>query len=620
MSSTDSESVGEGPALQSSRKRRPDNWVRSVKKAKRDSGQAYVSSTAKQVAPKELGPPCACANKCYDKVGDDNVKLLFDSYWALKSHDLQSQYLNKRVSECEVRRSRVKGRESRKKFSKEYSVLVNNSKIIVCLAAFLNIHAISYKRVRNVCSKVSASPTGALAPDQRGRHEPYHKTSPAHLQLIQRFVKSLPTCTSHYSRTKNPDKLYLPPGSTWAGLYDAFKKYMVDHDEEENAIKQSRFILEVQNYKIGIRPPKSDTCSTCDHFKTQMEELDSEEHREELAQLGIKKMEHQFHAKAGHNFLQLYTKDKTPGIYALSVDLQQTLVTPRLTTSAQYYRCKMWTYNLGIHDLKTNKAFFYVWNESEARRGSSEVASCLNHFIETYVPDETLKLVVFSDNCAGQNKNINVVLFYLRLIHANRFSSIVHFFLESGHSFLPCDRDFGVFEKHLKGKEVYTTDHYTELMRTHRRKDQVTVVRMEEQHFLDFEVLQQHVSKGGQTASGFKAARRLMVSNDFKLGIKVSAGYMDGGYHEVREWQLQKGKGKKYNPTKFNLSAVPLPVKYPGGVTMNKKKLQHLQDLCKYVPQSHRTYFTRLFETQQSMTAGNASEDVDDPADDVLDY
>ena len=76
MSSNDSESGGEGPALQSSRKRRPDTWVRSVKKAKRDSGQAYVSTTAKQVAAKELGPPCVCADKCYDKVGEDNVKLL----------------------------------------------------------------------------------------------------------------------------------------------------------------------------------------------------------------------------------------------------------------------------------------------------------------------------------------------------------------------------------------------------------------------------------------------------------------------------------------------------------------------------------------------------------------
>ena len=55
MSSSGSESGGEGPALQSSRKRRPKAWVRSVKKVKRDSGQGYVSTTSKQVA-KELGP------------------------------------------------------------------------------------------------------------------------------------------------------------------------------------------------------------------------------------------------------------------------------------------------------------------------------------------------------------------------------------------------------------------------------------------------------------------------------------------------------------------------------------------------------------------------------------
>ena len=499
---------------------------------------------------------------------------------------------------------------------------VNNKVFVVCRVAFVNIHGISNKRVRCVCIKASTSATDTVSQDQRGKHDHHNQTNPLYLQLVKQFCESLPTCTSHYSRSKNPDKVYLLPGSTWSGLFEAFRVFLIENGEEPNVIKESRFIKEVQNYKIGLKAPRSDTCNTCDQYAIFLQDLesqDSPEAREEMASLGMKKNDHIFHAEAGRRMMSVYKEDKTPTIFCISIDLQQTLVTPHLTTSAQYYRCKMSTYNLGIHDLKKNKAYFYVWNESEAKRGSCEVASCLNHFINHYVPDDMLKLIIFSDNCAGQNKNVNLVTYYLRLMHINRFSAVTHFFLESGHSYLPCDRDFGVFERSLKGKEVYTTDMYAHLMATHRKKGPVTVVRMDTRDFLDFDVFQQYISKGGQTSSGFQAARRLIISNTFMIGIQVSAGYADG-FHEPKYWQMQKGRSKEYNRTKFDLSQIALPVKYPEGVVMNKKKLEHLKDLAKYVPQVHRTYYTQLFEYQMKLTAAESSENVDNPADDILDY
>ncbi|MPC80009.1 hypothetical protein E2C01_074572 [Portunus trituberculatus] len=126
----------------------------------------------------------------------------------------------------------------------------------------------------------------------------------------------------------------------------------------------------------------------------------------------------------------------------------------------------MWTYNFGVHNLKeTTPAMLYVWNKSLAKRGSSEIGSCLLQYINTYVPALTTKLVIFSDNCGGENKNLNLSLLMIRFVQSGRFCSIKHYFLMSGHSYMSCDRDFGNLENFFRGREIYTTDHYVELMR-----------------------------------------------------------------------------------------------------------------------------------------------------------
>lgn len=614
---TDQNNEAGGSVLNPSRKRCPEKWKKCVKKAKRDSGESYVSPRSGVVAEKKPGPPCSCNNLCYNKVGVDNIKLIFDGYWGLGNHDAQSNYILCRVSDVEAKRSRVKGRESRRKKSRVYTVMLRNTTYTVCMQAFINMHAISEKRVRNVMAKAASSPTGTLTTDQRGRKEPPNKTSQDTLNLVQDFCKSLPTCQSHYSRAKNPDRLYLPPGSTWNGLFIAFQDFLEEKGLNRDSITERRFTDKVKEYKISIHPPRSDTCAVCDEFKMKLQELSKDKDQDKITELTIKKNEHQVNALVGRKFIDIYKKDTNPGIAAIAVDLQQTLPTPKLTVSAQYYRCKLWTYNLGIHDLKTNHPYFYVWHEAEAKRGSIEVASCINHFVKNYLGDEVLKLVVFSDNCAGQNKNINLVLSYLRLVHTDRFSSVHHYFLETGHSYLPCDRDFGVLEKHLRSKEVFTTDHYIECMKACRKKDPATVVRMTSDDFLNFSVLQKFINKGGQTAAGFRSARRIIASNDFTQGVTVCRGYGDSLFDPYK-WNLQKGPARAR--INFDLSTVAVPKMYPSGVIINKKKLQHIKFLANYVPTASRPFFNDLFASQDGVDVVDRMEEDDDPDDDFLEY
>jgi len=69
----------------------------------------------------------------------------------------------------------------------------------------------------------------------------------------------------------------------------------------------------------------------------------------------------------------------------------------------------------------------FLWPETVAGRGSNEIGSCLLKCFE--LADMAAKtLVVFSDNCSGQNKNYNIMSLWLYLIDIGRFTEIRHCF------------------------------------------------------------------------------------------------------------------------------------------------------------------------------------------------
>lgn len=107
-------------------------------------------------------------------------------------------------------------------------------------------------------------------------------------------------------------------------------------------------------------------------------------------------------------------------------------------------------YNLGIYDGKTGKSYMNMWTEDVAKRGSDEIASCLLKYIKEHPPTPNKHLIVFTDNCGGQNKDWTIMALWLHLVRTKVYKSIEHRFLVAGHTHLPCDRDFAAIEKHKK--------------------------------------------------------------------------------------------------------------------------------------------------------------------------
>lgn len=68
-----------------------------------------------------------------------------------------------------------------------------------------------------------------------------------------------------------------------------------------------------------------------------------------------------------------------------------------------------WVYNFCIHDVKTGQSDMYVWEENVAGRGSDEIGSCWQKWLDS-VANNINKVTVFADNCGGQSKNIVLAL------------------------------------------------------------------------------------------------------------------------------------------------------------------------------------------------------------------
>jgi hypothetical protein len=85
-------------------------------------------------------------------------------------------------------------------------------------------------------------------------------------------------------------------------------------------------------------------------------------------------------------------------------DLKQILLTPHNFESSLYYKRRLSTFNFTVYDLGTKNGYCYTWNETVAKRGGSEIASCVQSFIAEKSKAGIKDFVLFSDNFQGLNK------------------------------------------------------------------------------------------------------------------------------------------------------------------------------------------------------------------------
>lgn len=240
--------------------------------------------------------------------------------------------------------------------------------------------------------------------DKRDKHaNRKNNISEDSCENVRTRIRSIPKYTIHYSRLENPNKVYLDHDLNISRLY---KDYYIEWCNNNNIhpVKEDKYRrIFCTEFNIGFKLPKSDTCKTCDALSLQIEE--NKDNEEKLRALNFELELHQCRSNASK---PKEAKENPTKTSVISFDLQQALPVPNLTTGPAFYLRKIWVYNLRIHDCVSDIGYMYMWPENVAHRGSDEIASILfKHFKENEPIAE--KLIVFTDNCGGQNKNWTLV-------------------------------------------------------------------------------------------------------------------------------------------------------------------------------------------------------------------
>lgn len=122
---------------------------------------------------------------------------------------------------------------------------------------------------------------------------------------------------------------------------------------------------------LRFKPPCKDTCSTCDSLQIKISVSAGQHHTDLTAQLHA----HQNEADYAYNSKKFDKENCQYDTAVISFDLQQVLPTPYayLPTNIAYYKRQLSTYNLTIHNCKTNTSTHCMWYESVAARGANEI-------------------------------------------------------------------------------------------------------------------------------------------------------------------------------------------------------------------------------------------------------
>ena len=133
--------------------------------------------------------------------------------------------------------------------------------------------------------------------------------------------------------------------------------------------------------------------------------------------------EKQCHREIASKRYRLKSQDKemcknSVNAIVVMVDLQKCLPTPLITNSQSLYLKNFVLINYTIYDPVSKNSYCMMYNESGGARGGNEMASCfLKWAMKGIVGNDNVEsLIVWSDNCSGQNRNNFMVLQYFLAI------------------------------------------------------------------------------------------------------------------------------------------------------------------------------------------------------------
>lgn len=553
-------------------------------KTKRNSGKEYMTQQGKLVPARMLKPLMDCRSKCKDKIDINLQQTLFDGYWSLNSYDRRVSYMANLIVPTNkiANRKRTDNIEKQKNRQVTYKYFIpkNNELIVVCKLCFLSIFGEKPKFIQKICTQKVQSPVQKQTPDKRGKRAPRNKLSKRSIDLVQDHIKMLPSYESHYCR-KETTKKYLPAYFTLKLVYDDYVENV------DNPVSMSVYRQYFKQAGLKIKQPKKDTCALCDRFKIQISNNISSS--EEKAALIIKKNKHHDEAEETYEAKRKDSKTNDVNKCVIAFDLQQCLPTPSLESSVAFYKRQLWTFNLTVHNIQTSNASCYIWNETIAKRGANDIGSCVFHYLAN-LPLNITHVVMYSDNCGGQNKNSIFMAMCLAFLEKQDTIQIIdHKFMISGHTRMECDSDHGRIEKAKKryGIQINHPYDWAQLIR-YAGKEKFNVIEIQQSNFQDFNSL---------LKTKYKFKKKNEAGQVFSIRNVQWLRYNKSDKNIV-SYKLSLNDDEifhKMDLTKRNaLCDTPIPKAYNEELPITEEKKKDLMSLLQFIPELYHTFYKNL--------------------------
>lgn len=516
-------------------------------------------------------------------------KLIIFSKFRTLTYNEQSQFLAYQCIEIrEPIRPKVKNQPNpRRKCTVFYYLPIGKEKIRVCQKTVTDTLKVTSRRIQMLVEKLK---NGIEIKDFRGRHTNRpHAIKENVKDLIREHILSFPKQESHYSRSKTATE-FLSEDLNLKKMYRLFCEKYPEH--KSISIRTYNDIFAKLNLKFGL--PRSDTCTFCDKHYILLCAANTEEERHKISQdMQI----HQMRAKAGYAQIsedKQLAENNPSNIFVLFIDLQQVLFCPTLHHSSVFYQRQLSNYNLDIHDATSNNAFMMLWNETVAKRGAIEISSCLLRYVKEHFQPlqrgERKQLIIWSDRCVGQNNNWRMITTLKLLVDLTYFTEVHQKFLSTGHSFLPCDRDFSLIEKKKKTAKVFVPFEWVQVIVQARDSKPFYVLCMQREDFKDLANLEKALYRNPK----FKLTESLWN----KISSEDPNTLFTRETHNVlRPWKhfpIVKNIAK-YNASTLTFSSMEnLPLAYEGPLPISAAKKANLIDMCQYMSPVYHSFYENL--------------------------
>jgi hypothetical protein len=269
-----------------------------------------------------------------------------------------------------------------------------------------------------------------------------------------------------------------------------------------------------------------------------------------------------------------------------------------VTHSEVFYKRQLSVYNFCIFDGTTGNGTMCVWDETTGNRGVDEVSSCIwRNILDTLQPlgpNQVRTLVYWSDRCRGQSNNYQILCMFQKLIRQGYFTRVEQKFLCTGHSFLPCDRLFGIIEKHRKTSAPMIPEEWINVIETARPNQPFEIQRMNQQNILEFKSLEQIIPR----------PRNFQVTNFAWFLLEQNRPHIlqAKSSHQSNNWEeftivAPNQRGRIANRRTWNPNVLdnrPLLPKYNAPIRISREKKADLLSMMPCVPEQYRAFFQNL--------------------------